>query len=617
MTRAAQERSDPASRRTDEAGLWAALASASGAAGFCQAWLDLQCNRLTGATAGLVLLESGANSFAPAAAWPAGPQDTPHLRSLAERVIAGGQVAIEPDPDQVGHTGIGYPISAEGRAIGVVLLAVNALSTPQLQALLRDLHWGVGWIHSVIWQHRAGDAGERGRAAIAAMDVLVSVQEHDTLAESMLALCNMVAVTMRADRVSFGLIHKDVVKLAAMSHGAWFRKRSDVAEALEAAMEEAFDQNCLLCLPPVRDGSPVTLQQARLLSLTAKGAVATVPVLDRGLPVGVLTMERLIDDPPFDASELLMVETIAGLVAPVIALKQREARWFAGRIRNKGVDGAKALFGPRRPLAKALGIGTMLLLLLLFLPVAQFRVGADAELQGRVQRAAAAPFSGFIARSQARAGDVVKAGQVLAILDDRDLRVDRARAVGEVQQLDRRYREALAKHERSEMALAGAQLRQAEAALQLIEFKLARTKIQSPLSGVLVSGDLSQRVGTPVEEGDILFEVAPLQDFRVVLHVAEEDVNFLEPGQHGSFAPTGLAGDTVPFVVRQLTSVTTNKDGRNLFRVEAEFVGDQSTVLRPGMEGVAKVDIDRRSNFWIWTRGLRNWLRLFFWKWLP
>src|SRR3546814_1866793 len=74
------------------------------------------------------------------------------------------------------------------------------------------------------------------------MDVLAAVQEHDTLSESVLALCNALAVGLKADRVSLGLVRKDAVKLAAMSHGAWFRKRSDVAEALEAAMDEATDQ---------------------------------------------------------------------------------------------------------------------------------------------------------------------------------------------------------------------------------------------------------------------------------------------------------------------------------------------------------------------------------------
>jgi len=373
----------------------------------------------------------------------------------------------------------------------------------------------------------------------------------------------------------------------------------------------------LLSVPLVREGDPILLQQDRLLALAGKGAVASVPMTDRGLPVGVLTIERAVDAEPFDARDLLLAETIAALVAPGIALRRREERWIGGRVRRHGMDGARALFGPRRPLAKALGIGALLLLLILFIPFAQFQVRADAELEGQVQRAASAPFSGFIARSQARAGDVVRAGQVLATLDDRDLIVDRARALGEVQQLDRRYREALAKHERADMSLAGAQLRQAEASLRLIEYKLARTRIVAPLSGVLVSGDLSQKVGTPVEEGDVLFEVAPLGSFRVVLNVAEEDVNYLRPGQQGRFAPTGLAGETVPFTVRRITSVTANVDGENVFRVEAELAGDRRAVLRPGMEGVAKVKIDRRSNAWIWTRGLREWLRLFFWKWLP
>src|SRR3546814_6263392 len=95
-----------------------------------------------------------------------------------------------------------------------------------------------------------------------------------------------------------------------------------------------------------------------------------------------------------------------------------------------------------------------------------------------------------------------------------------------------------------------------------------------------------------------LFEVAPMGSYRVALNVEEQDVNYLRPGQQGRFAPTGLAGDTVPFTVRRITSVTSNVDGQNLFRVEAELAGGRQAVLRPGMEGVAKVEIDRRNNFW-------------------
>src|SRR3546814_7182716 len=127
---------------------------------------------------------------------------------------------------------------------------------------------------------------------------------------------------------------------------------------------------------------PVTLQQARLMTVAGRRSVASVPLLDRGLPVGVLTLERGIDEEEFDARDLLIAETIAALAAPTIALKQREERWIGGRIRRHSMDGAKALFGPRRPLAKALGIGALILALILFVPLAQFRVSADAELEG-------------------------------------------------------------------------------------------------------------------------------------------------------------------------------------------------------------------------------------------
>ncbi|HEY6815522.1 MAG TPA: HlyD family efflux transporter periplasmic adaptor subunit, partial [Croceibacterium sp.] len=354
-----------------------------------------------------------------------------------------------------------------------------------------------------------------------------------------------------------------------------------------------------------------------LSSLSGNGSLLSVPLIDRGLAIGVVTLERDAEAAPFAPPDVLFCETAIALAAPTIELKRREERLVSGRIRHKGIDAGKALFGPRKSFAKVAAIAAVLLLLFLALPIALFRVSADATLEGRVQRAAAVPFSGFIARSNARAGDVVKAGEVLAVLDDRDLKLDFARAISEVRQLDRRYREALAKHERAEMNLYGAQLRQAEAELRLIEYKMARVNIVAPIAGVLVSGDVSQLVGSPVEEGEVLFEVAPLDDFRVTLQVDESDISWVRPGQEGEFAPTGLAGRTVPFTVTRLTSVTASEDGRNVFRVEAELGEGAPQALRPGMEGVAKVAVDRRSQLWIWTRGLRDWLSLFLWRWLP
>lgn len=609
----------PDSTDRDDAPLWAALAAAAGPAEFCRAWLDLQCSRTPGAVGGLILLESGHGRFAPAAIWPAGPSNIEPLRKAGEAALTAGRTVIESDDGDTETTCIAYPIVSGAGIHGVVAIALTGASPALLQSVLRELHWGIGWILSIVWQHRADEQIRGGAAATQALDLLAAANEHDSLHETAMALCNELGRATGSERVAFGLVRKESVKLFALSHGAWFRKRSDFAEAVEAAMDEAYDQQAAI-LFPVEEGATdtrITIQHARLAGVLGNASLLSIPVTDRGLIVGVVTLARDPEAEPFATADVLMCGSTIALIAPVIELKRREERLISGRIRRKAMDGAKALLGPRHPLAKVLGGGALLLTILLLLPIAQFRVSADAALEGRVQRAASVPFSGFIARSNARAGDIVKTGQVLAVLDDRELRLEHARSIGEVRQLDRRYREALAKHERAEMNLFGAQLRQAEAELQLIEYKLARVNIAAPIEGVLVSGDVSQLVGSPVEEGEVMFEVAPLGDFRVSLQVEEGDISYLEPGQEGHFAPTGLAGRTVPFTITKLTSVTANQDGKNVFRVEAELDDSAPGTLRPGMEGIAKVEVDRRSRLWIWTRGLRDWLRLFLWKWLP
>jgi hypothetical protein len=69
--------------------------------------------------------------------------------------------------------------------------------------------------------------------------------------------------------------------------------------------------------------------------------------------------------------------------------------------------------------------------------------------------------------------------------------------------------------------------------------------------------------------------------------------------------------------VLKITPVSTAKEGRNLFRVEADLGTNAGSRLRPGMEGAAKIEVDERKLGWIWTRRLVDWVRLKSWAWLP
>jgi multidrug efflux pump subunit AcrA (membrane-fusion protein) len=153
--------------------------------------------------------------------------------------------------------------------------------------------------------------------------------------------------------------------------------------------------------------------------------------------------------------------------------------------------------------------------------------------------------------------------------------------------------------------------------MALIDEQLSRIEVKAPFDGIVVTGDLSQSLGAPVERGEILFEVAPLDSYRIILEVDERDVGQVVVGQGGTLALTGLPEEKLPIRVDKITPIAEAAEGRNFFRVEASLTDAAPTLLRPGMEGVGKVGIGQRKLIWIWTHKIAYWLRMFFWSWWP
>jgi hypothetical protein len=68
--------------------------------------------------------------------------------------------------------------------------------------------------------------------------------------------------------------------------------------------------------------------------------------------------------------------------------------------------------------------------------------------------------------------------------------------------------------------------------------------------------------------------------------------------------------------VERITAISEQRDGRNFFRVEAALES-LSERLRPGMEGIAKTEIDERLLIQSYTGKLIDWAYLALWRWLP
>lgn len=598
------------------------LGAATDARAFLQQWLALAVARLPQASGALLLVEDEAGALVPGAAWPEQITDMAPYAQAAQACVDERRDVVLPLPaaGAVQRVVVATPLFSQQRLIGVLVFITRRGGEVDVARCIADLQWGAGWLDALS-RSRSRDAEQAAlQRARAALDLVALIAQHERIDDACMAVAAELARAVGGLRVAIGLVgRRGRLRLIALSHAAWFDRRSQQAAALERAMTEAVEQHCSLSWPPVHGEAQRVDRAQHDLAVAmpgpddAPGGVLTVPIVAGARAVGAVVWHL----PAAQVSQdfLTQIEGIAVVLAPLLARLQDESLWYAGVVSPKLRRSLSTLRDPRRPTyAVATSLALLALAAVAFVPTA-YRVPARAVLEGQMQRVLAAPFEGFVAEAPARAGQRVSRGELLARLDDRDLNIERARLAAELAQQEQKLAEAVAAHKRADAAVIEAQLREAEAGLAQVHQRLERTRIEAPFDGVLVQGDWSQAIGSPVEQGKSLFTLAPLTGYRVVLKVDERDVRDVQVGQRGSLVLAGMASEKLPFRVRQI-SVATAEEGANLFRVEADLDG-APVRLRPGMEGVGKIDAGERSLLWITTRRLVDWVRVTWWRYMP
>jgi multidrug efflux pump subunit AcrA (membrane-fusion protein) len=601
-----------------DAVLWASLAAAREAPEFCHAWLNIQCGQLTGAVAALLLLDDGEGHFSSVAVWPDNRRDLSYLAATAQQALTRRTSFIEQNalPAQTGNqVQIGQPVEAAGRLVGVLVVELKRPAS-DIPAVIRQLRWGIGWLELLFSRRQSEQDSVKLARTSFALGILSEAQQHPSFRAAALSIANELASRLDCSCVSVGFSDGRNVRLIAMSHSAVFNERTQIVSTIENAMEEAADQNAAVAVPAIpKTERRITLAHEDLAKRLGGSAVVSVIMTNGMRCIGVILLERPRDN-AFDDATVEVLEAVAALVGPGLETKSETNKLIAGRAISSMRAGLKALFGPGRPAFKLASVAIAAVLGYLAFAQGEFRISAKAFVEGAIQRSMVAPFDGYIATAPVRAGEIVEAGQVLAMLDDRELKLEAARWKSEHDQQALKYSDAMSKHDRSVALVVSAALEQSSAQLALVQEKLVRASITSPFRGVVVSGDLRPMIGSPIEKGKMLFEIAPLESFRVILQVDERDIAYLAEGQNGTLVLTGLSTEAVPFSVKVITPVATASEGRNHFRVEASVPG-AAPLLRPGMEGIGKISVDRRSLIGIWTRSLTDWIHITVWKWLP
>lgn len=617
-------------------------------------WLSMQCQMLGNVQAAM-LVQCAPENPQILAKWPSADIDSTLLRGAIQPVLEKQRLHLQLLDSQ--HYLLGYPLVIDGQQWGVLVCTLALTDKKELPSILKWLKLGQFWLQFIL-HLTTNDSSPNDRASIetaplepdqravasasqsnvasangqiaapplnealntALVQITASLLKENSLQETGITLVNLLAGLLQATRVSLGVLDGQGknLQLEAVSFSANFDKRTQSMLAIREAMAEAIDQGMRIHCTSNEDEQPAgvssQIKQAHqhLLHGQQLQSVSSFLLRKGERILGAITIE--LDRRSLTTDQELFAQQAAHSAAAIMLLQQQAAAGLWQGLKHSLVARLQRLLGPDSWRGKLIALAAAAFVVALFVPVT-YHLSADANLQTTEKHLVVSPQDAYLGKISARPGDAVKQGALLAQLNDEDLRLERRKIASQAQQYRQAYDSALANGNRVEAAIASAQLDQTTIQVQLLDQQLARTQLLAPVDGIIVSDDIAQTQGAPVKQGDVLFEIAAGQSYRVQLFVDERDIAQVQPGQSGALKLSSLPTEVFNLRVKLITPISEVREGRNYFRVELEIdnTPEQNALLRPGMTGTGKVQIGTRALGWIWFHDLWHWLRLNLW----
>lgn len=236
------------------------------------------------------------------------------------------------------------------------------------------------------------------------------------------------------------------------------------------------------------------------------------------------------------------------------------------------------------------------------------RVGAEVRVGSRI--------SGVVRRLYVQIGDVVKKGQLLAELDDRDLIARRDEAAAALQQAQANLSYATADlHRKRELAAVGGvaasdvdlveraatvaeqEVAGARASLAFATTQLAYARIEAPISGVVAS--VSTQEGETVAASFAAPTFLTLLDpsrLEVLAYVDETDIGRIRPRQHALFTVDTYGDHEFGGVVHTVYPKAEIRDNVVDYVTVVRFTPPKDRTLRAEMTTTVRIAIETRAH---------------------
>jgi membrane fusion protein (multidrug efflux system) len=219
-----------------------------------------------------------------------------------------------------------------------------------------------------------------------------------------------------------------------------------------------------------------------------------------------------------------------------------------------------------------------------------------ATLEAEGDASVVAKVGGVVEQILVEEGGYVKAGQVLAKLDDEKLAVQLAQAEANMKKLENDFRR---NEELFNKKLVSAEVYQRakfeydsqKAAFEMTKLDHDYASIRAPISGVVAQRMI--KVGNMVLANTPTFRITDFDPLLAVLHVPEREMSKLRVGQPAALTVDAIAGENFSGRIARVSPVVDPTTGTIKVTVE---VRDPSRQLKAGMFGRVNIVHDVHTN---------------------
>jgi multidrug resistance efflux pump len=187
----------------------------------------------------------------------------------------------------------------------------------------------------------------------------------------------------------------------------------------------------------------------------------------------------------------------------------------------------------------------------------------------------------------------------------------------ELEETQARLRLLLAGSRREEIDAAQAETAGLEVQQRYLGEQIGLVRLVSPVSGIVTTHNLKEKVGQHVKKGDLIAEVHELRTVKAEIIIPEKEIADVQVGQDVLLKVRAYPNLSFEGKVTSIAPIATKGEEKwqqKTVLVTTELSND-SMLLKPEMTGNAKIFCGQRRIFDLITRRLARYIRVEFWSW--